>query len=132
MGNERRIERSPFASKALQIQLRNVRERFGVDRIVLCDRLGHLWASSDLHVDSVGLARALPRRDAEHAARVQKRAVQVREVEVGAAKLLLAAEGAQAPAALDAAHSGVERILSHLASAVKPRSSWRAGELLTG
>ena len=35
-------------------------------------------------------------------------------------------------AALDAAHSGVERILSHLASAVKPRSSWRAGELLTG
>ena len=105
LGKERRTERSKWASEALAIQLRQVRERFGVDRIVLCDKLGHLWASTDHHVDSVGLARALPRgeNDMLHAMRVRQRPVEVRKLEVGAATLLIAAEGAQAPSAINPA-----------------------------
>jgi hypothetical protein len=119
--NDRRVNRSTWASRALQLQLLHVAERYRLDAVVLSDSLGHLWAASCNQPDGNELVTDLARYGqvsgaADLRTRRGRKSVVVRRLKIGPATLFLAAQGAQrrSKPALDDATPGVERILSTL------------------
>ncbi len=119
---ERRFQRSSWASQALQYQLQEVALRFGLDRVVLADSLGHLWAASHLEQapgdwvkDLAGMG-LLCEGQGFSQGRHNGTSVLIRKLQVGRTNLFLAAQGTQrrGKTALDHAAHGVERILGAL------------------
>lgn len=119
---ERRHQRSPWASQALQYQLRQVSERYRLDSMVLADTRGRLWAACTLDpvhthlASSVATMGVLAEGKGFTIAKQQGRSVRVKTLKIGEATLYLAAQGAQKSAkkALEHAACGVERILGAL------------------
>jgi C4-dicarboxylate-specific signal transduction histidine kinase len=123
MERERRLQRSPHASQALNFQLSQISRKFDLDGMVLADARGNLWAASQWDplrshlastVATMGVLAA--GRDRFTIAQDAGRSVGVKTLRVGEALLYLAAQGAQSRArpALDHAADGVERILEQL------------------
>jgi len=118
MERDRRLRRSAYASEALRLQLERVAATHELDGLVLADRLGHLWASSQ-PVGGTALARWArlgPRADEQpqrHPGPVALRWLQVS----GADLCLVASGGGAERRALGVAAGGVQRILEDLACA---------------
>ena len=110
---DRRTLRSRWPSQALNYQLRAVAERHRLDRLVLADSLGHLWAASCIDGEAARLAASLPRM-ATSGTPPGEAATRVRSLRVRAARLFLGARGPGGELGLDEALPGVERILSRL------------------
>jgi hypothetical protein len=110
---DRRRTRSRWPSQALNLQLRAVAARHRLERLVLADSLGHLWAASHIDRESGRLAAALPRL-ATRRRRPGEGATGVRTLRVRAARLYLGARGACGEQGLDEALPGVRRILAQL------------------
>ena len=122
---ERRRQRSPHASEALNLQLGHVSRSYDLDAMVLADLEGHLWAASAWDPARVHLAGTVATmgvlaggRDHFTIAHEAGHSVRVKTLKVGQALLYLAAQGAQARTqpALDHAAGGVRRILGGLVS----------------
>jgi len=120
---ERRSQRSPHASQALNYQLCHVSRKFDLDAMVLADADGRLWAASTWDPARSHLASTVATmgvlaggRDRFTIAHDVGRSVGVKTLRVGSALLYLAAQGAQLRTrpALDHAATGVERILGSL------------------
>ena len=123
MNRDRRLQRSPHASEALNYHLSQVSRRFDIDGMVLADTRGNLWAASKWDPARSHLASTIATmgvlasgRDRFTIAQDAGRSVGVKKLRVGEALLYLAAQGAQARTrpALDHAAGGVARILEQL------------------
>jgi len=123
MHKERRTQRSTHASEALNYQLSQISQRFELDAMVLADAEGHLWAASRWDPARSHLASTVATmgvlaagRDRFTIAHELGHSVQVHALQIGEARLYLAAQGAQARTrpALQHAVGGVERILGAL------------------
>jgi len=123
MKKERRHQRSDHASEALNHQLFQVSTRYDLDAMVLADADGHLWAASRWDPARSHLANTVATmgvlaggRDRFTIAQELGHSVQVHTLQIGQARLYLAAQGAQARTRPALAHAvdGVERILGAL------------------
>ena len=120
--DDRRTERSCWASEALHHQLKRVVTRYDLETVVLTDGLGHLWAASSLDPPPAGLLTHLKSQGLLDPAGINRSSrrgrcsVTVRKLRVGPATLFLAAQGARQRSrpALKHAAGGVARILGDL------------------
>ena len=114
-----------WASQALRFQLEEVAQRHGLDRLVLADEGGNLWAASSVDESATALAAALPalygRPDGQGVCGLERRAGRfaLLKLKVGRATLFLGAQYSRArrALALKEAARGVQRILDGLATA---------------
>jgi hypothetical protein len=119
---ERRSERSPWASRALHLLLQQVADQYGMKSIVLADVSGQLWASARLGSGATEMALSLtgllpPGGAPGHCwVRRDDRQMLVKRVEVGETPLLLAGLGAEDAVWLALRHAafGIKRILGAL------------------